>query len=122
MVQSCNKKVDITAKATSYLGMTSYGNVMIGDKAFEYYNEKNLRDFIQIPWNEVEYVAASVYFNKWINRFVIVTKRNGKYSFATKKNKEVLRVMRTYLGPEKVLKSKTAFGVIKNKFSPKTNK
>ncbi len=115
MVQSSNRKVDVTAKATSYLGMSSYGNVMVGDKAFEYYNEKNIRDFIQIPWNEIEYVAASVYFNKWINRFVIVTKSSGKFSFATKKNKEVLRVVRMYLGPEKVLKSKTFMQAIKER-------
>ena len=43
MVQSMNTKVDYTVAATSYLGMANYGKVMIGDKAFEFYNEKNIR-------------------------------------------------------------------------------
>ena len=50
MVQSLNTKVDLTVKATSYLGLANYGEVMVGDKAFEFYNEKNiilaLNDFI----------------------------------------------------------------------------
>ena len=46
MVQSLNTKVDLTVKATSYLGLANYGEVMVGDKAFEFYNEKNIRDYI----------------------------------------------------------------------------
>ena len=42
MVQSLNTKVDLTIKATSYLGLATYGKVMVGDKAFEFYNEKNI--------------------------------------------------------------------------------
>ena len=40
MVQSLNKKVDLTINATSYLGMANYGKVLVGDEAFEYYNDK----------------------------------------------------------------------------------
>lgn len=79
MVQSMNTKVDYTVAATSYLGMANYGKVMIGDKAFEFYNEKNLKDYIQIPWEEIDYVMASVNFKgKWIPRFAIVTKQKRK--------------------------------------------
>ena len=46
------------------LGLTTYGNIMIGDKAFEFYNEKNVQDFIQIPWTEVDRVEASVHFKR----------------------------------------------------------
>ena len=60
MAQSQNTKVDFTIHATSMLGLTTYGNIMIGDKAFEFYNEKNVQDFIQIPWTEVDRVEASV--------------------------------------------------------------
>ena len=52
MVQSLNKKVDLTINATSYLGMANYGKVLVGDEAFEYYNDKNVNDYIQIPWSE----------------------------------------------------------------------
>ena len=33
MVQSLNKKVDLTINATSYLGMANYGKVLVGDEA-----------------------------------------------------------------------------------------
>ena len=63
MVQSLNKKVDLTINATSYLGMANYGKVLVGDEAFEYYNDKNVNDYIQIPWSEVTEIMASVMFN-----------------------------------------------------------
>ena len=53
MVQSLNKKVDLTINATSYLGMANYGKVLVGDEAFEYYNDKNVNDYIQIPWSSL---------------------------------------------------------------------
>ena len=82
MVQSMNTKVDLTVKGTSYLGLTSTGKIMIGDQAFEYYNDRKVEDFIQIPWNQIDYIAASVYFNRWINRFAIFTYESGHFSFA----------------------------------------
>ena len=42
MVKSINTKVDLTITATWFRGIASYGKVMIGDKAFEFYNEKNI--------------------------------------------------------------------------------
>ncbi len=88
MVQSLNTKVDLTVKATSYLGLANYGEVMVGDKAFEFYNEKNIRDYIQIPWEEVNCVMASVMFKgKWIPRFAVVTKNNGNFTFSSRDNK-----------------------------------
>ena len=44
MAQSLNTKVDLTISSTSYLGVASYGKVMIGDKAFEFYNDRNVED------------------------------------------------------------------------------
>ena len=62
MAQSLNTKVDLVMKGTSYHGMNNYGNIMIGDKGFEYYNQRKLEDYIQIPWEEIDYVIASVIF------------------------------------------------------------
>ena len=62
MVQSLNTKVDLTIDATSFLGINEYGKIMIGDKAFEFYNDRDQRKFIQIPWEDVDYVIASVMF------------------------------------------------------------
>ena len=114
MAQSLNTKVDLSIKATSYLGFCSYGDVMVGDKAFEFYNEKNVRDYIQIPWEEIDYVVASVMFKgKWIPRFAIVTKKNGNFTFSSRDNKVLLRAMNKYIASDHMVRSLSFFGVIK---------
>lgn len=114
MVQSLNTKVDLTLKATSYLGVANYGKIMVGDNALEFYNEKNLKDYIQIPWDEVNYVMASVMFKgKWIPRFVVVTKRNGNFTFSTRDNKALLRAVNQYIPAENLVRSLSFFDVIK---------
>ncbi len=62
MAISMNSSVDMTIKATSFHGLTSYGDMMVGNKAVEFYNERNPEDYIQIPWEEIDHVAASVMF------------------------------------------------------------
>ena len=105
MVQSINTKVDLTINATSYLGIAEYGKIMIGDKGFEFYNERDARKFVQIPWEEVDYVIASVMFKgKW---------RNGTYSFSSKKPKMVLKAIREYVEPSHMVKSLSLVDVIK---------
>ena len=114
MVASQNTKVSLTIEATSFLGMATYGKVMIGDRAFEFYNDKNVADYIQIPWTEVDFVSASVLFKgKIISRFMIQTKAGSKYSFSTRDNKKTLREMREYLGSEKLLRSWSFIDVVK---------
>lgn len=114
MVQSLNTKVDFTIKATSYLGLANYGNMMVGDKALEFYNEKNLDDHIQIPWEEVDRVMASVMFKgKWIPRFAVVTKRNGNFTFSTRDNKALLRAVNKYIASENLVRSLSFFEIIK---------
>lgn len=113
MVQSLNTKVDFTIEATSYLGLSSYGKVMVGDKAFEFYNEKNIKDYIQIPWQEVDYIMASVMLNgKWIPRFAIVTKSSGRFTFSTRNNKALLRSVNQYISSERLVRSLSFFQVI----------
>lgn len=114
MVQSLNTKVDLTIKGTSYLGLTTYGQVMIGDKAFEFYNERNVKDYIQIPWEEVDIVIASVMFKgKWIPRFAIKTKESGTYSFSSRNNKQVLRAVNRYVASERMVRSLTFLQVVR---------
>ena len=50
MVQSLNTKVDLTVNATSFMGLANYGKIMVGDKAFEFYDDQDVRKYIQIPW------------------------------------------------------------------------
>ena len=113
MVQSLNKKVDLTINVTSYLGMANYGKVLVGDEAFEYYNDKNVNDYIQIPWSEVTEIMASVRFKgKWIPRFAVVTKNNGNFIFSTRDNKKTLRAVRNYVDPNNMVRSLSFFQVI----------
>ena len=114
MVQSLNTKVDLTIKATSYLGLTNYGKIMVGDNAFEFYNDKNVRDYIQITWKEVDYVMASVMFKgKWIPRFAVVTKKNGKFIFSSRDNKALLRAVNKYVASENLVRSLSFLDIIK---------
>ena len=88
MAQSLNTKVDLVMDATSFHGMNNYGKIMIGDRGFEYYNEKKMNDYIQIPWEEVDYVIASVMFKgKYIPRFAIQTKKSGTFTFVLLPNR-----------------------------------
>lgn len=114
MVQSLNTKVDLTIDATSFTGFSDYGKIMIGDKGFEFYNSRDFRKFIQIPWEEVEYVIASVLFKgKWIPRYAIKTKKNGTYTFSSKDAKKVLRAVRNYVDPDRMVNSLSFFDVVK---------
>lgn len=116
MVQSQNKEVDLSIKARCLNGFTSDGDIMIGDKAFEYYNEKNLEDYIQIPYKEISFVSASVLFGKKINRFAIHTRENGNFIFTSRDNKKVLRALNNYIDSNKLRRSLSFFEVIKRGF------
>lgn len=117
MAQSQNSVVDLTIPATSYHGLATYGNVMIGNKAFEFYNEKNPEDYVQIPWDQIDHVAGSVMFGgKRIARFAIMTKNDGDFSFSTKDNKKTLRAMRAYIPDDHLVRSLSFLDVVKRGF------
>lgn len=113
MAQSQNSSVDLAIKATSFQGLTTYGDVMVGNAAFEFYNERNPEDYIQIPWDQVDYVAAEVLPGKKIARFAIFTKENGHFSFSTRDNKATLRAMRAYIPEDRLQRSPSFADVMK---------
>ena len=115
MAQSQNSTVDLSMKATSFHGLATYGDILIGNKAFEFYNQKNPEDYIQIPWDQIDHIAASVIGrNKSISRFAIFTKSDGNYSFSTRDNKATLRAIRVYVGEEKLVRSPNFWFVFKH--------
>lgn len=125
MVESLNSKVELVTEATSFLGMPAYGQIMIGDKGFEFYNKTKANDYIQIPWLEVDHVDVSVMFGgKWIPRYAVATRKNGVYTFASKDPKAVLRAIREHIPADRILKSLTFFQVLrmgaKNLFKKET--
>ena len=114
MVQSINTKVDLVIDSTAFTGLTDYGKIMIGDRGFEFYHARDTRKFIQIPWEEVDYVIASVMLKgKWIPRYAIQTKKNGTYTFSSKEPKKVLRAIKKYVEPSHMVQSLSFFDVIK---------
>ena len=114
MIQSINAKVQLVVDGTSHLGLPEYGKIMIGDKGFEFYNSRDIRKFIQIPWEEVDYVIVSVVFKgKWIPRYAIQTKKNGTFTFSSKNPKKVLRTIREYVHPDRIVRSLSFFDVVK---------
>lgn len=123
MVQSLNTKIDLVINGTAFVGLSEYGDIMIGDKAFEFYHKRDNRKYIQIPWDEVDYITASVLFKgKWIPRFSIQTKRNGTFTFASKEPKKVLKAIRNYIDSQKMVRSLGFFGVLKRAFITKKTK
>lgn len=120
MAQSQNTKVDYVVKASSFLGLNSVGQIMIGDKAFEYYNDRNVEDYIQIPWDQITYVVADVHFKgKYIPRFEIRTKKDGKFIFITKDPKKTLRAIRKYVPADHMRQALGVWDTIKLFFTRK---
>ncbi len=115
MAQSQNSKIDLTIEAKHLQGFTSSGNIIIGDRAFEYYNRRNPNDFIQIPWKEIDLVTAEVIFKNKIPRFAIHTKSNGDFIFSSKDNKLTLRGINKYISDDKLRKSLGFLDFIKAK-------
>ena len=114
MAQSMNSKVNFTIKASSFLGLTTYGSVMVGNKAFEFYSERNPEDNIQIPWSEIDRVAASVMFGgRWLPRFAIMTKGSGNFTFSTRDNKATLRAIGKYVPADRLVRSLSFLDVTK---------
>ena len=111
MVQSINTKVDLVIEGTSHMGLTDYGKIMIGDKGFEFFNDRDVRKNIQIPWTEVDLVIASVMFKgRWIPRYGFQTKKNGTFTFSSKQPRKVLRAVRKYIAPERMVRSRALNG------------
>ena len=112
MAQSQNSSVDLTIRATSFAGLGTYGHMMVGNKALEFYNERNPEDYIQIPWDEIDHIAAEV-IGKKITRFAVFIKSGGHFSFSTRDNIKTLRAVREYIPEDRMVRSPTFFGVIK---------
>lgn len=112
MAQSMNSEVELTIPATSYHGIGTYGTMMVGNKALEFYNERNVEDYIQIPWEEIDHIAGEV-VGKKITRFAVFIKQGGHFSFSTRDNKETLRAMQKHVDPDCMVRSQTFFDVIR---------
>lgn len=108
MVLSLNSKTDLTIKAQSFHDMNVYGNIIVGNKAFEFYNQRNVNDYIQIPWDEIDEITVVFIKNNYIPRFEIKVKDERKFMFSSKDNRILLRAINKYVDRKKI-KSKLSF-------------
>jgi hypothetical protein len=119
MAQSINTKVDYSTTGVSYLGMGGVvGKFLLGNQGFEFYNDKNVEDYIQIPWANIEKIGANVSRRKVSRHFEIFTDK-GKFLFASKDAGKILKVARQYVGNEKVIKLPTLVQTIARRFKKK---
>lgn len=122
MVQSLNSKVALTAKGISYLGIGGqYGQFLLGDRAFEFFNDNNVADYIQIPWSNVTAVYTSVSRQHVSRRFRIETDK-GDFDFSSPESGKVLKVIGDHIGREKVLRQPTLVARMKTIFKKKDKK
>ena len=120
MAQSMNREVDLVMSGVSFHGLDVYGKIMVGDQGFEFYNDNNVEDYIQIPWKEIDYIIASVVGKgKKIPRFAIQTKSNGTYSFSAREPKKLLAEIRNkkYVPSDHIVRSLSFFQIVKKRVS-----
>ena len=116
MAQSLNKTVLLNTTGTSYLSITGkVGKFLVGDHALEFYADRNVEDYIQIPWSSVNQIGANVTGRKISRHFEVFTDR-GKFLFASKDSGAILKIAREKLGNEKVVKLPTLIQTISQKF------
>ena len=123
MAQSLNKVVDLQTTGTSYLSIQGkVGNFLVGDQALEFYSDRNIEDYIQIPWTSINQIGANVSGRKISRHFEVFTDQ-GKFLFASKDSGKILKIAREKIGNEKVVKLPTLLQIIgrkiKNLFAKK---
>lgn len=117
LVERLNSNIEFSNKATAFHGLDTYGYILVGEKGIEYYNERTLQDYIQIPWEEVELIIAAVYFKgRYIPRIAIRTRNNGDFPFSVREPRAFLRACRNHFPAEKIVRSLNFFQVLRQNF------
>lgn len=116
MVESLNSRADFVTTSNWMSGgvMGRHGRILVGNKAFEFYNDRNPADFVQIPWGEIRQVRAIMLMKRgFIRGFFIDTKSAGTYHFVVSKAGQTLKAMRNYLAEEQLVRNKPIFSLAK---------
>lgn len=107
MVQSLNTQVELKARGQSYIGIGGQvGNFLVGDKALEFYSDRNVQDFIQMPWENIQSIGANVNRGK-VSRHFEVNTDLGNFRFSSPDSGRILKIARQHIGDEKVLRLPT---------------
>lgn len=102
-MKSLNTRSDYTVKAQLSDGKS--GDILVGDKAFEFYNEKNVNNCIQIPWKRIKRVRV-VLLEHMVVR-IYIDYDNSVLSLSSRNNISLLKSMRRYLERERFIQEKT---------------
>ena len=93
MAQSLNKVVDLQTTGTSYLSIQGkVGKFLVGDQALEFYSDRNIEDYIQIPWSSVNQIGANVSGRKVSRHFEVFTDQ-GKFLLPQKTPEKFLKLL-----------------------------
>lgn len=123
MAQSLNTTADFVCDGTAFTGFAHYGEIMVGDRAFEFYYEGNPNRNIQIPWEDITMVSAVILFKgKWIPRIGITTKTAGAIMFAAKEPKKLLKAISRHVDRSIMYRSWTFFETIRKRLAQKFGK
>lgn len=109
MAQSLNTKVDYSGNMIAYLGFAQYGKVMLGDYAFEFFDNRNVENNMQFPWQSIVRVEGEV--RKSLtgkstigNNFFVVFQNGKRIRFNSKEAGAILKVIREHIGNDKVVR------------------
>ncbi|WEV60323.1 DUF956 family protein [Streptococcaceae bacterium ESL0729] len=119
MVQSLNTKAEYSGPAIAYLGFAKYGKVLLGDQAFEFFNDRRLKDNIVLPWAQIKKIEGYVSRGKVDRRFNIILNNNSSISFSSKDSGHILKIAREHLGNDKVVRGQTFLATILSAFKRK---
>ena len=116
MAVSLNTKAIYKTKANLFNGGIGFknGDILIGDRAFEFYNHQNPESYLQIPWEEIKLVRAHVMFKgRFIRAYYIDTKQAGTFQFISSDAGRTLKMMRDFIGNDKLVKTEPLFSLKK---------
>ncbi|MDO4667696.1 MAG: DUF956 family protein [Streptococcus sp.] len=115
MAQSQNKKVEFQTTGISYLGINGkVGKILLGDVAIEFYADRNVEDYVQLPWSSIQQIGANVRKRKISRHFEVLTDQ-GKFLFASKDSGKILKIARQHLGNDKIIKLPTLIQITSQK-------
>lgn len=110
MVQSINTRADLTMAATFYGSLPEYGQLMLGDRGFEFYAQRDVNRCMQIRWEAIRCIKAwTLFHGRRIVRFEVMTHDGQAFAFAAKDAKAVLRQAAEHVPSEKMIHARSLF-------------
>ncbi|CAM3139312.1 DUF956 family protein [Lactococcus hircilactis] len=107
MVESLNTVHDHVVDAVFISGFAKYGQIMVGDRAFEFFKNGNPNDHFAFRWSEIEKIEVEVHGEKVGRFFALILENHQKLRFSSNQTGPLMRVIRDRIGNEKIIKAPT---------------